>query len=150
MELDVGLLGARLMQIRQLHGMSLSGLAGGINISKSYLAKLERGQVENPGVGTLDRIAQKLGISLATLFAPATGSHTRPRWSAVVDPLEAEDVRANLPPGLGEFLARIEQQEGPLPADTIVSLGRLRFQGKRPRDPRDWEFVYEAINRCLK
>jgi len=150
MGLDVRLLGARLMQVRQLHGASLSSFAEDVKISKSYLAKLERGEVENPGVGTLNRIAQKLGISLATLFAPATGSHTRPRWSAVVDPLEAEDVKANLPPGLGKFLATIERRDGPLPADTVVSLGRLRFQGKRPHEPRDWEFIYEAIKRCVR
>lgn len=150
MELDPKLLGTRLAQIRQLHGKSLSSLATEVDISKSYLAKLERGDVENPGVNTLNRIAEKLGISLVTLFAPATGSHARPRWSEVVDPLEAEDVRANLPPGLGECLAKLEQRDGPLSADTIVSLGRLRFHGKRPRDPRDWEFVYEAVERCLK
>jgi transcriptional regulator with XRE-family HTH domain len=150
MDIDVKLLGSRLLQLRQLHGRSLSSLASEVKISKSYLAKLERGEVENPGVETLNRIGNKLGITLATLFAPVTGSHARPRWSEVVDPLEAESVRANLPPGLGKGLARIEKRDGPLPADTVVSLGRLRLQGKRPQRPEDWEFVYEAVKRCLK
>lgn len=150
MEIDVKLLGARLMQVRQLQAKSLTSLAAEIKISKSYLAKLERGEVKNPGVGTLNRIAEKLGINLVTLFAPVTGSHARPRWSAVVDPLEAEYVRANPPPGLGQFLSRIEKRDSALPADTVVSLGHLRFQGKRPRTPEDWEFVYEAVKRCLR
>jgi transcriptional regulator with XRE-family HTH domain len=149
MDIDVELLGARLMQVRQLQGKSLSALAAEVKISKSYLAKLERGEIKNPGVATLNRIGEKLGVNLITLFAPATGSHARPRWSAVVDPLEAEYVRANPPPGLGPFFSRIEKQHGPLSADTIVSLGQIRFQGKRPKTPEDWEFIYEAVKRCL-
>lgn len=150
MDAQVTLLGQRLKQLRELRGISLTALASEAGVAKSYLAKLERAQVGNPGLATLSNIVEHLGTTLPQLFAPATGSHKRHRWSGVVDPLEAEQIRANPPEGLAECLTEIEARNSSLPADTIVSLGRLQFGGKKPRRPQDWMFVYDAVMRSIR
>jgi XRE family transcriptional regulator, regulator of sulfur utilization len=150
MRIDVGVVGERLLQLRELRGMSLSAAAAEAGIAKSYLAKLERGAVENPGVGTLDRVAEVLGTTLIELFAPATGSHKRARWSAVVDPLQVERLRATAPPSLEQFLKELEAAEGGrISADVVRTLAHLQFRGKRPERAEDWRFAYEAIRRSL-
>ena len=147
---DVSVIGMRLLQLRELRGASVSTVAAQANIAKSYLAKLERGEVDNPGVATLDAVAVALGTSLAELLAPATGSHRRARWSAVVDPLEVERLRATMPPSLLLFLEELEQEEGGrVPADVVRTLGLLQIRGRRPGAVADWRFVYEAIKRSL-
>jgi transcriptional regulator with XRE-family HTH domain len=150
MDLDVGLVGERLRQLRELRALTLTTVAAQAGVAKSYLAKLERGEVENPGVATLNAVAGALDVRLGELFAPATGSHKR-KWSTVVDPLEVERLKANLPPGLEEFLLELEAEErGPVTADVLRSLALMQIRGKRPVERRDWRFVYEAMLRSVK
>lgn len=150
MDLDVSLVGERLRQVRELRALTLTTVAAQAGLAKSYLAKLERGDVENPGVATLNSVAGALDVRLGELLAPPTGSHKR-RWSTVVDPLEVERLKANLPPGLAECLADIEAEEGaPVTADVLRSLALMQIRGKRPVEPRDWRFVYEAMRRSVK
>lgn len=150
MRIRAGLIGDRIVQLRELRGASLTSVAAEAGIAKSYLAKLERGQVENPGIATLDRVAEVLGTTLVDLFAPATGSHKRPRWSAVVDPLEMERLRAAAPPELVAFLSELERTEGGrLSADVVRTLAMIQIRGKRPSRVEDWRFVYQAIMRSL-
>jgi len=149
-DLNVQLVGQRLLQLRELRGLSLSAVAAKAELAKSYLAKLERGEVPNPGVATLYRIASVLGASLADLFAPATGSHRRARWSALVDPLEIERIRESMAPSLTQLLTDLEKEEGHVPADVVRSLALIQFRGKRPEQLDDWRFVYEAIKRSIR
>jgi XRE family transcriptional regulator, master regulator for biofilm formation len=142
-------LGARLQQVRELHGLSVSRVAADANVAKSYLAKLERGEVSNPGLATIAAVAAALGTTLVDLFAPTTTSHLRPRWSATVDPLELEWLRAQLPTSLTHFLEELEQEEGHVPADVVRSLGMIQFRGKRPASVADWRFLYLAMERSV-
>ena len=150
LRLDVSVIGIRLLQLREMRGLSVSAVAAEAEIAKSYLAKLERGEVENPGIATLDAVAAALGTTLPELLAPATGSHRRVRWSNVVDPLEVERLRANMPASLLRFLEELEREEGSrVPADVVRTLGLLQIRGRRPDTIADWRFVYEAMKRCL-
>lgn len=147
---DVALVGERLRQLRELRGASLTTVAGEAGIAKSYLAKLERGEVENPGVATLASVAAILAITLQELFAPATGSHKRTRWSAVVDPLEVERIMASLPKSLEVFLAELEREEqGRVPADVVRTLASIQLRGRQPQMTADWRFAYLALSRCV-
>ncbi|MBA3670462.1 MAG: helix-turn-helix domain-containing protein [Gemmatimonadaceae bacterium] len=147
---DVTLVGERLLQLRELRGASLTTVAGEAGIAKSYLAKLERGEVENPGVATLASVASVLAITLQELFAPATGSHKRARWSSVVDPLEVERIMASLPEQLATCLREIEQEEGGrVSADVIRTLASIQLRGRRPKAVADWRFAYLALLRCV-
>lgn len=151
MTLDVQLIGERLLQLRELRGLSVSAVASQANVAKSYVAKLERGEVDNPGLATLDSIATALKTTLSQLFAPATGSHKRSRWSAVVDPLEVERLRATMPESLQRFLRELEDSEGArVSSDIVRSLALLQFRGKRPERVEDWRFVYQAVARSLR
>ena len=150
MDLDVRLLGERLLQLRELRGQSVSSLAQEAGIAKSYLARLERGDVQNPGLGTINSIAAVLQVSLAQLFAPPTGSHQPARWSTLVDPLVVEHLRAEMPESLRTFLDELQACQGErTPADVFRSLALLQFRGKRPERKEDWWFVYEAVQRSL-
>jgi transcriptional regulator with XRE-family HTH domain len=52
-------LGRRITELRKKHGYaSVRALAKETNISFSYLAKLERGEIESPSTQTLERIAK--------------------------------------------------------------------------------------------
>ena len=146
MDFDAARLGHRLLQLRELRGMSLSAIAADAGIAKSYLAKLERGQVENPGIGTINNVASALGVALGELFA----GETPPRRSgpSVADPLEMERLRERMPESLRAFLEELERMEGMrVPADVVRSLASVQFRGRKPETVHDWRFVYEAIRR---
>jgi transcriptional regulator with XRE-family HTH domain len=146
---DVVSFGRRLTQLRELRGLSLSATAAAAGIAKSYLLKLERGEVENPGLKTLDAIARALGTTLAELLAPSSAEPglTHPTSDPAI--AEFEQLVASLPPELKEFLAQMEREEEKLPADVVRSLASIQFRGKRPRSAADWRFIYEALNRTI-
>lgn len=148
MAIDVGQLGQRLQRLRELQGQSLSGLASSADISKSYLAKLERGEVENPGLQTLHSIARTLQVTLADLLASSddTVAGQSSSGSRIED---YERLLADLPSTLRTFLAEKEQQGDKLPADTVRALAAVQYRGKRPKTTADWRFLYDAMRRSI-
>ena len=149
---DSHLLGERLRQLRELRGHSVSEVASRADLAKSYVAKLERGGVENPGVATVLAIADVLGAPLPELFAPASGRHHPvPRWSAFVGPLEVEQLLATAPERFGAFLQELEAAEGArVPADVVRTLATIQIRGRRPETLADWRFAYAALCRCVR
>jgi XRE family transcriptional regulator of biofilm formation len=146
------LLGERLRQLRELRGLSVSELATRAGLAKSYVAKLERGGVENPGVATVLSMADVLGAPLPELFAPPSGRHTpTPRWSAFAGPLEVEQLLATAPELLREFLREVEAGEGSrVPADVVRTLATIQLRGRRPETLSDWRFAYAALCRSVR
>jgi transcriptional regulator with XRE-family HTH domain len=72
----------RVRALRQGRGWSLDELAGRSGVSKGMVVQIEAGRT-NPSVGTLCRIADAFGVTIARLVEPAT---ERPvRVSAAVD-----------------------------------------------------------------
>ncbi len=126
-----------------------SSVAGKAEIAKSYWAKLERGEVNNPGIMTLSNVAEALGTTMRHLLAETTSSHKRPRWSAVINPAEIEHLRASMPKAFSDCLATIEAAEGHVSADVIRSLAFVQVGGKRPASASDWLFLYEAMKRSV-
>lgn len=62
--------GARLRQLREDAGLTLTGLAQAASISKAHLSLIENGRREaSPPVAA--RIAQALGVAVADLRPPA-------------------------------------------------------------------------------
>ncbi len=146
MKLEVGPLGGRLFQLRNEKGLSLTAVADLAGVAKSYLAKLERGEVPNPGLKTLDSVAKALDVTLAHLLAPParTSSHTR------VEERDRDQLFATMPRSLREFIHNVEQQDGQLPLDDVSALVALQFRGKRPETVDDWRFMYEALRRSTR
>jgi transcriptional regulator with XRE-family HTH domain len=62
-----GKLGARLRQLRIARGMSVRTLAARSGFSPSFISQIESDQA-SPSIGSLDRIAGQLGVSLGQLF----------------------------------------------------------------------------------
>src|SRR5688500_9011779 len=104
MALDVRALGRRIGQLRELRGLSLGVLADTAGMAKSYLAKLEKGEVENPGLRTLSAIGRALDITVADLLETAEHGRGADGEALLAQRADHEQLLAALPPGLGEFL----------------------------------------------
>jgi len=61
------LIGARLRETRRARGLTLDDVAGPAGFTKSFVSAVERGETA-PSVGSLYRICDVLGISMASLF----------------------------------------------------------------------------------
>lgn len=151
MSVDPTALGARITQFRELRGLSLGALAeqaGGM--AKSYLAKLERGEVENPGLRTLSTIAHALDVTVADLLKPAEPVRRSRGEALLAEQAELERLIADLPPGLDAFLKQMEEEGRPVPAPTVRALALAEFRGRRPERSEDWRFLYDALVRSVR
>jgi transcriptional regulator with XRE-family HTH domain len=67
------LLAWNLRRHRVSRGISQERLAAGAHMARGYVARMERG-LENPTLGTLDRLAEALSVPVAEFFvAPKKG-----------------------------------------------------------------------------
>lgn len=60
-------LGARVRQLRRERGLTLKALGGEAGLSHPFLSQLERG-LARPSVGSVERIAQALGVPVTALW----------------------------------------------------------------------------------
>jgi len=63
-------LGSAIRSLRKSQGISQEELAHRSQVDRAYMSSIERG-TQNPGVMTIIRIAQSMGISAAEIFAAA-------------------------------------------------------------------------------
>src|SRR4051794_26843816 len=63
-------LGARVRSLRRERGLTLKGLGRLAGLSHPFLSQVERG-LARPSVGSVERIAAALDVSVAQLWAPA-------------------------------------------------------------------------------
>src|ERR1700732_3714640 len=68
-------IGQRIRQLRESRGMTQSQLQTCSRVSRSYLSRIESGQM-TPSVGTLEKISEPLGIGLKRFFVPETNGET--------------------------------------------------------------------------
>jgi len=57
----------RLRELRKAQGYSQEGFALTVELDRTYIGGIERGE-RNPGLKTILRIAEALGVSVAELF----------------------------------------------------------------------------------
>ncbi len=138
--------GKRLTEIRELQGRSLTEVADAAGVAKSYLLKLERGEVENPGLATLGAVAKALQVTLAKLLSPADASAQEKAGRGNT----WESVETRMSESLKEFVAKREAGGDPIPADLKQALAGIRFRGFRPEKPEDWELIYLAVKRGMR
>jgi transcriptional regulator with XRE-family HTH domain len=62
-------IGIRIRQLRESRGMTQSQLQARSRVSRSYLSRIESGQM-TPSLGTLEKIAEALGVGLNRFFVP--------------------------------------------------------------------------------
>ena len=64
-------IGQRIRQLRESRGMTQSQLQARSRVSRSYLSRIESGQM-TPSLGTLEKVAEALGVGLNRFFIPET------------------------------------------------------------------------------
>jgi transcriptional regulator with XRE-family HTH domain len=64
-------IGQRIRQLRESRGMTQSQLQARSRVSRSYLSRIESGQM-TPSLGTLEKISEALGVGLNRFFVPET------------------------------------------------------------------------------
>jgi transcriptional regulator with XRE-family HTH domain len=91
--------GARIRQLRLGLGLSVRTLAAETGFSPSLISQVEHGHVM-PSIGSLERIAMALGVSLSTFFAEcetnAEGlvrANARPKLTSTWSPVSIEALR---------------------------------------------------------
>ena len=62
-------IGQRIRQLRESRGMTQSQLQARSRVSRSYLSRIESGQM-TPSLGTLEKISEALGVGLNRFFVP--------------------------------------------------------------------------------
>jgi transcriptional regulator with XRE-family HTH domain len=62
-------IGQRIRQMRESRGMTQSQLQARSRVSRSYLSRIESGQM-TPSLGTLEKISEALGVGLNRFFVP--------------------------------------------------------------------------------
>jgi transcriptional regulator with XRE-family HTH domain len=67
-------IGMRIKALRETRGLSQATVAKAARISREHLARLEGGHYD-PSVGTLERIAEALGVSLMSVLRPRPPRH---------------------------------------------------------------------------
>src|SRR5262250_1183663 len=68
-------IGQRIRQLRESRGMTQSQLQARSRVSRSYLSRIESGQM-TPSLGTLEKIAEALGVGLNRFFVPESNGET--------------------------------------------------------------------------
>jgi transcriptional regulator with XRE-family HTH domain len=64
-------IGQRIRQLRESRGMTQSKLQARSLVSRSYLSRIESGQM-TPSLGTLEKLSEALGVGLNRFFVPET------------------------------------------------------------------------------
>ena len=140
-------LGERIVLVRSERGMSLGDLAEAAGLAKSYLSKIEKGEVLNPGLSTLTDVADALGVTVHDLLPQRKpgGKPKSPRQNQV----EFETLTDSIPEPLREFLADQTKRGEPVPEDALRALAVLKLRGKRPESAADYQLLYAMIKRLI-
>ncbi len=64
-------IGLRVRDLREKAGLTQTQLARRLKVSQQVISRLESGEVDNPTVSTLERIAKATGNNLRLEFEPA-------------------------------------------------------------------------------
>ena len=110
-------------------------LADKADISKGYVYMLESGEMTNPSLDMLMKIANAFKVTVADLIDQGR--------------VVAKEGSTEIPESLVEFAKRRKKARQPLSEDDLMSLARTQFRGKRPESVEDWAYVYAFLKRTL-
>jgi transcriptional regulator with XRE-family HTH domain len=115
---------ARVRQLRERQGWSLTELSERAGISRSYLAQIESGE-SMPTQSKIIQLANALGARPSELLGE-----------------EPEEVE--IPPSLDAFA-----RSAGLGSAEIHMLARIEYRGKRPSTVEEWKAIYAVIKGML-
>ncbi len=141
-------IGQRIRQLRESRGMTQSQLQARSRVSRSYLSRIESGQM-TPSLGTLEKIAEALGVGLNRFFVPETNGETvledpfiqglRPflrqldwtQWQGILKRLEAISDHVNinhqvrpLPPQATERMPHLHRRHQAAAGHVVTAIHR--------------------------
>ena len=119
--MEIEAFGQKVRSRREEEGWSQEELAEKAGISRNYLSQIERGVATNLSWQVVERLVTVLGLRPSEIFEEQQG------WST-------------LPPGLNEFARKAN-----LPPGDVEMLARIRYRGRRPSTPEEWQLLYNAI-----
>ena len=118
-------LGDKIKALRENEGWSTNQLADRAGVSRPYLWQLETGGKDQPSFSVVEKLARVLGVSVEEFCERPT------------EKLQKE----GLPPGLAEFVEK-KGQDFRLRASDVDMLQNVRFRGRQPDNPEDWELLF--------
>jgi transcriptional regulator with XRE-family HTH domain len=133
-------LGTTLRQLRQSKALSQQALADRAEVSRNFVAQIERGE-SAPTVVTLRRIATALGITTAELLGEDAGVSDGSKVEIVRVPLVSDRIAAGSPLVVSDA---IEEREG-LPCGLLRSLGVETHNAVLVRLGRDQDSMADTI-----
>ena len=122
--MDAKELGRQVQAKRKERDMSQTELCKLAGVSRNYISLIERGEANNISMKVINLLAVALGATPAEL----TG----------------EISLIMIPPSLREL--GIQKN---LPYEVVDKLARIPRRGKEPKTAKEWEELYEAINRFI-
>jgi len=122
--MDAKELGRQVQAKRKERDISQTELGNLAGVSRNYISLIERGEANNISMKVINQLAVALGATPAEL----TG----------------EISLLMIPPSLREL--GIQKN---LPYEVVDKLARIPRRGKEPKTPKEWEELYEAINRFI-
>lgn len=125
---------ARLKQLRESKGLSVTRLAHLSGISQPYLRQIELGIKKNPSAEVLQRLAATLGVTVADIMGISVE-------------IPKESLRG-VPKSLKEFARKRGKAVG-LRQEDIEVLRRIHFRGRHPGKEEDWELIFLLLKRLL-
>ncbi len=129
-------IGENIQRIRQQKQMSLPALATEAGLSKGYIYMLEAGEMTNPSIDVLDKIATALDCTIADLLGQRKAA---PKANSAVE----------IPDSLAKFAKQRRRAGEPLSEEDILSLAKTQFRGRRPQSVEDWAYLYEFFKRTF-
>jgi len=128
-------LAENLKRIRQQKQLTQPALADKSGVSKGYVYMLESGEMTNPTLDILHKIADALDCTIADL----TGE---PK-------VALKSISTEIPDSLMRFARQRRKVGEPLSDDDLMNLAQTQFRGKRPETVEDWAYVYEFLKRTF-
>lgn len=129
-------LAENLKRIRIQKQLTQPALADKVGVSKGYIYMLESGEMANPTLDVLLKIATGLDCTIADLSG-------EPKVVVKQAPVEISE-------SLQRFAKAKRRAGEPLSEDDLQSLARTQFRGKRPQTPEDWAYLYEFLKRTFE
>lgn len=131
-------LAENLKRIRHQKQMTQPALAEAAEVSKGYVYMLESGEMTNPSLDILLKIANALDCTLADLSG-------EPKVVAKL----ASTTSIEIPESLLRFAKQKRRAGEKLTEDDLLSLARTQFRGKRPQTTEDWAYLFEFLKRTF-
>lgn len=145
------LLGARIALLREKRqAQSLGDLAAASGLAKSYLSKIEKGEVQNPGLATLSSIATALGTTVHNLLPKSANAPGKAASKSASEEVMFERIADTIPEALRQFLDEQRKSGDAVPDDAAQALAVVKLRGKRPQGVEDYRLLYSMIRRLVR